>query len=63
MILMMVVFVFIFYVTETRSPSEAKHLELVRLKLLQPSSNKQKYKWIASLWNIKYCRKYVTFFK
>ena len=51
------------YVTETRSPNEANHLKRVRLKSQQSetSSNKQKYKWIASLWNISYCRKNVIF--
>ena len=52
-----------YYVTETRSPNEANHLKRVRLKSQQSetSSNKQKYKWIASLWNNTYCRKNVTF--
>ena len=52
-----------YYVTETRSPNEANHLKRVRIKSQQSetSSNKQKYKWIASLWNISYCIKNVTF--
>ena len=52
-----------YYVTETRSPNEANHLKRVRLKSQRSgtSSNKQKYKKIASQWNISYCRKHVTF--
>ena len=44
-------------------PSEAKRLKLVRLKPRQSvtSSNKQKCKWISSLWNILNCRKSGTF--
>ena len=51
------------YVTETRSPNESNHLKCVRLQSQQSetSSNKQKYKWIAFLRNISYCRQNVTF--
>ena len=49
--------------TETKIPSKVKHLNIVRLKPRQSvtSSNKQKCKWITSLWNIINCRKSVTF--
>ena len=52
-----------YYVAETRSPNEANNLKRVRLKSQQSEtfSNKQNVKWIASLWNISYCRKNVTF--
>ena len=52
-----------YYLTETRSPNEANPLKRDRLISQQSktSSNKQKYKWIASLWNISYCRKKCDF--
>ena len=50
---------------ETKIPSEAESLELVRLKPSQSvtSSNKQKCKWIPSVWNILNCRKKCDFLK
>ena len=58
-----VVFIKFESIKETKIPSGAKSLKLVRLKPRHSvtSSNKQKCKWISSLWNILNCRKSVTF--
>ena len=63
MIKLLAVFAFMLLRNRKRSPNEANHLKCACLKSQQSekSSNKQKYKWIASLRNISYCRKNVTF--
>ena len=50
-------------IKETKIPSQAKRLNIVRLKPRQSviSSNKQKSKCITSLWNILNRRQSVTF--
>ena len=59
MIKLLAVFVFMLLRNWTEKSEWKNNLKRVRIKsqLSETSPNKQKYKWIASLWNISYCRK------
>ena len=63
MIKLLIVFVFMLLHKRNEVPSEAKRLKLVRFKPRQSVtySNKQKFKWITSLWKLLDCRKSVGF--